>query len=375
MKQLRDALDFRAVTPAPRSARALRSALGGGSGESMASLLRMAGPFMPARDAYSFSNSAEGFTLEDAAAVRAIYQGPLDAVAKVGIEVVRSALTAASFAVPIVGATGLPGAAVDVVIEQVSQPLRNALVDAVVGSVPGTYGRCGGFAFSAYDFFLCGWQIDKTDVSPPGSGDLRDFIWKRLLDSLQDNAATFLDWYMTLKVLPIVSASASGILAAGAGGTIAGPLGAFLAGLIGASGDFLGIGGGPALLGRTRDHLDQLAGKLATNAAWPIGIIHPDKDLTDQHQVLAIGPDRSGEHPVLRVWDENWNDEDSGPCCHRWVLDLTGATLQVSCDAVPAYGDIKGLICESYTPTLPPASLDIPLLRPPHVPWSPTDCG
>jgi hypothetical protein len=374
MKQLRDALNFRGINPPPRSTRALRAALGGAGGESVASLMRVAGPFMPARDAYGFSNDREGFTLEDSAAVRAIFQAPLDATAAVGVEVVRTALAAASFSVPIVGPTGLPGAAIDFVIEQITQPLSNALADAVVASVPGTYGRCGGLAFSAYDFFLVGWQIDKADPTPPGSGDLRDFIWKRLLDSLQDNVWTFLDWYMTLKVLPVISTTASGLLAAGAGGAIGGPLGAVLAGLIGSGSDFLGIGGANALRDRTRDQLTQLAGRLAVNAAWPIGIIHPDKGLTDQHQVLAIGLDQSQKLQVLRIWDNN-QDSTGGPSCHRLVLDLTGDSLQVSCDAAPSYGDIKGFICENYTPTIPPASLQIPLIRGPHSPWTPSDCG
>lgn len=371
MKQLRPAMDFRDLKGVERSARSLMTEMVGAAHvESVTELLRRAGPFIPARDAYSFLNEAESFTLEDARAVRAMYQAPLDGVATAGIEAVRVALSVASFAVPILGPTGLPGPAIDWVVEQVSQPLRNLLADAVIGSVPGGYGRCGGFAFSAYDFFLCGWQIDQVDKSPPGSGDLRDFIWKRLLDSLQDNAATFLDWYMTLKVLPVVSATASGLLAAGAGGTLGGPLGAFLASLAGASSDFLGIGGGPALLDRTRGQLDQLAAKLQVNAAWPIGLIHADKELADQHQVLAIGMERGGPFPVLKVWDEN-----SGRNCHRWTIDLSGKTLQVACEGDPSYGDLKGLICEAYTPTMPPASLHGPLLSHDRVHWSPADCG
>ena len=152
--------------------------MGNRTGASLTGLLRQAGPFIPARDAYGFSNNPEGFTLEDAAILRNMYQGVVDQVSLLGVDALRTALNSFSFDVPVYGPTGLPAVAIDYVMNQVSGGIRNQLIDAIVASVPGTYGRCGGLAFSAFDFFLAGWPIDKTHHTPPGSGDLRDYIFK-----------------------------------------------------------------------------------------------------------------------------------------------------------------------------------------------------
>ncbi len=202
MKQLKDALVYRGYAAPPRSTAKLVAALGRFPNNSVTALLRTAGPFVVPRDAYKFSNAGLAFTEEDAAIVRAKFQGLVDSVALIGIQIIRASLAAFSVSLPLVGATGLPAAAIDLVINKVTGDLRNRLVDSVIAGIPGHYGRCGGMAFSAYDFFLVGWPVDNMTV-PPGSGDLRDYIWSRLLDSLELNAAAFLEWTMTLFILPV----------------------------------------------------------------------------------------------------------------------------------------------------------------------------
>lgn len=364
MKQLLDACHFRAPFSPPGSAKSLFGKLGGRTGNSLSALLRAAGPFIPARDAYSFTNSAEGITLEDAAILRGIYQGVVNDVAQLGADALRNALGALSIDVPLAGAVGLPAVAIDV-MNQVAGDILNQLVDAIIASVPGTYGRCGGFVFSAFDFFLAGWPIDTWDTLPPGSGDLRDFIWTRLINSLQLNASTFLSWLMTLNVLPGISVAASAALGAAAGTVIGGPLGAALGALLAGKNDVLGLGGTGLLLGNTRDHLNQLSQNLSSNAAWPIGFIHGDKfNPTDQHQVLAIGyQTEPSNQQILKIWDCN-----NGQHCTPLTLDTTGSELMVKYGNDPS--TIKGIICDVYSTVTPPQSLKTPW-KPPLFHWSP----
>jgi hypothetical protein len=376
MKQLLDACHYRGPLTPPGSAASLAGAMGNSTGQSLTALLRVAGPFIPARDAYGFSNNGEGFTLEDAAVLRNIYQGVLDNVSLLGVDALRTALDSFSFDVPVLGATGLPAVAIDTIINQVSSGIRNQLFDAIIASIPGKYGRCGGLAFSAFDFFLAGWPIDKSDRTPPGSGDLRDYIFTRLIDSLQLNAATFLEWLMILRVLPAISVAASAALGALAGTLIGGPVGAALGAFLGGKNDVLGMGGaGPLLLGKTRDQLNQLARQIAHNAAWPVGIIHGGSGSpTDQHQVLAVGYRQfENKTGVLNIWDNNWGNV-AKPSCRLLALDLSGSELMVY-SSDPDLTDIKGIICETYSPTIPPFSLRIPWTPDRPVRWNVTDCS
>ena len=101
------------VVPSPRpgSLTSLLNVMGNRTGVSLTALLRQAGPFIPARDAYGFSNNPEGLTLEDAAILRNIHQGVLDQVSALGVDALRTALNSFSFDVPVLGATGLPAVA------------------------------------------------------------------------------------------------------------------------------------------------------------------------------------------------------------------------------------------------------------------------
>lgn len=348
--------------------------MGNETGVSLTALLREAGPFIPARDAYGFSNNPEGFTLEDADILRNIYQGVLDQVSSLGIDALRSALESFSIDVPILGATGLSAVATDTVINQLTASIRDQLFDAIIASIPGQFGRCGGLAFSAFDFFLAGWPIDKTDPTPPGSGDLRDYIFTRLSDSLQLNAAAFLEWLMILTILPGISVAASAALGALVGTVIGGPLGAALGGYLAGKNDVLGLGGAGPLLGKTRDHMKQLALQLSRNAAWPVGFIHGGKGSpTDQHQVLALGYRQFENTGVLNVWDNNWGSIPR-PSCRLLSLDMSGSELMVySTDEDMT--DIKGIICEAYYPAAPTASLKKPWTPGEPVRWSSGDCS
>jgi hypothetical protein len=136
------------------------------------------------------------------------------------------------------------------------------------------------------------------------------------------------------------------------------------------------MGGPGPLLSRTRDQLNRLAQQLAFNAAWPVGLIHGDKGSpTDQHQVLAIGYRQSENKNtlVLNIWDNNW-DNLPHPSCRVLAVDLSGGELMVYSNDQDL-NDIKGIICENYSPSVPTASLYTPWKPGTPVRWSPGDCS
>lgn len=349
MKALKAAFAFRRVGP-PRSARALGARFDHAPRNSVTALLRKAGPFDAGRDAYRFTNGNPSWpiTEEDARVLREHYRRQIDRLFVIGIAMLRTALSGFTFSVA--GAkTGLPVAAIDFVINKVSADLRNQLLDKVVSAFPGRYGRCGGMAFSGYDFFLAGLPVSGFDVKP-SSGDLRRYIWDRLLDSLELNAATFFEWVMALHILPVISKLASAALGAAAGGVIGGPVGAALGAFLSGKSDVLGVGGADDLLRKTREHWKELRGRLDREAAWPIGFVYGDHaNPTDQHQVLAVGfTDRGDGTAILNIWDNN-----DGPHERILQLDFRGGELT----ARGLDKSLKGIICEEYSSKLPPASL------------------
>lgn len=350
MKQLNDAFVHRGFASVPRSTRDLNAHFAFTPHDSLTALLRKAGPFKAERDGYVFTNSGWPITEEDAHVLREHYQGLVDPVAVLGIGVLRTALTSLSFSVP-TGTIGLPIAAVDFVINDVTGDLRNQLLDKIVSTIPGRFGRCGGMAFSALDFFLVGWPVASFTVQP-GSGDLRQYIWHRLLDSLELNALTFFEWLMVLHILPVISRLASAALGAAAG-SVGGPLGAAIAAFASGEDDVLGLGGAHALLNKTRDHWGQLRTALDREAAWPIGFIHGGTaNPIDQHQVLATKyTDRGDGSAVLEIWDNN-----DGAASRSLSLNFQGSELGVS-STNSELNDIKGIIFEQYTFNMPPASL------------------
>jgi hypothetical protein len=351
MKTLKDACNYRFEAP-PYSTKALIDRFNPNPRHSIAALLRKTGPFLAERDAYGFTNAGWAITEEDARVLREHYQSLVEPVSLIGIEVLRHSLSALSFTIPIVGAVGLPAVAIDYVINQVTRDLRNQLLDKIVSSTPGEYGRCGGMAFSGYDFFLVGWSVDRFGTVQPASGDLRQYIWNRLLDSLELNASTFLEWVMILHVLPVISTLASAALGAAAG-SVGGPLGVAIAAFVAGKNDVLGLGGADALLDKTRDHWGRLKARLDQEAACPIGFVYSGSaNPIDQHQVLAIKYDDLGNQlGNLWVWDNN-----SGKKKTFLRLNFGGSELQVD-SSNPKLNAVKGIVCEDYSFRMPLESL------------------
>src|SRR6202022_3945183 len=97
--------------------------------------------------------------------------------------------------IPLAPDISLPQALIDEVIGALSIPLNTALGKAISSQADGRYGRCGGMAFAAYDFYQDGRQVDGFGTTiPPEGSELGEYILDRLIDSLELNAKKFLEW-------------------------------------------------------------------------------------------------------------------------------------------------------------------------------------
>jgi len=129
----------------------------------------------------------------------------------------------------------------------------------IARGLSGTYGRCGGLVSASLDYFRRGWPLPRGTSAQPTAGNphdrvVRDYIYRRLIDSLTLNAATTLAWMAVLKLTPF-------------GG---------------------GVGN---LWNMTKGQFVNLKPILDAGNPWPLGIIGTTDNPTDNHQVLAIGYD------------------------------------------------------------------------------------
>ncbi|MFV9506270.1 MAG: hypothetical protein AB4911_17100 [Oscillochloridaceae bacterium umkhey_bin13] len=196
-------------------------------------------------------------------------------------------------------------------------PQLSAWIDA---SLPDYYGLCGGMAFSAADHYRARLTVPHgpdpqrpPDSDAPEEKPIRDYLWRRQLESLQPNAGVLLSWMVMLH-LPIPSA-------------------------------------GPTWLrDRTREQVNNLGGFLH-HGPWPICLIGTSTSPFNNHQVLAIGLDNPGDGTAtVYVYDAN------GPGREQTItLDLRGSAVQAveSCPSAER-GPLRGFFCMHYTPQIPP---------------------
>ena len=323
---------------------------------SSSALLRHMGPFEPRADGFRFSNGDFEITAEIAAKYLRFFQVEvIEQVARLGTKPFSDKLDDISIPVPLpfVPDITLPDAVIGDVVSAVTIRIVAELVDLVTSPAGGSYGRCGGMAFAGYDFYRQGWPVDGFGASVPAEDSaLDEYVLDRLLDSLDLNAVTFLEWIMVLHVLPIVAEVAETVLLSSAG-SVGGPLGSLIGGFLASRTDLFTFGGEGALLDRTKDEWVKIKERLDREAAWPVGLVYAGKKSPfNQHQVLAIGYSDSGlDTGTLEVWDNNH------PRVTRTLtLDFRGDRL----DETGADSRVRGIFLEEYEPRKPPSSLKRP---------------
>jgi hypothetical protein len=320
------------------------------------------GPFLPGSDAFLFTNNFP-LTVSQAAQLIEIIPGVVsDLVLSICLRELNAALGSISIDLnPLPFGPAVTVSLPDVIIGQVLDNLvaafAGSLIDLALDPKDTNYGRCGGMVFGGYDFYLLGWPVDGFGNQPPATGELGDYIFGRLLESLRLNGDIFVAWWTKVHVLPNVSRIATAALL-GAATAFAGPIGIAIGVLIGNQIDFFNLGGPKSVLGSTKEEWLIIKSKLDAEAACPVGLIFGDKgNLFDQHQVLAVGyTDNGGGTATLTIWDNK-----DGNSSQTLRLDFRGNELKVSgTNITDDNKQIKGLFHEKYSPHQPPLSLRLP---------------
>jgi hypothetical protein len=164
------------------------------------------------------------------------------------------------------------------------------------------YGLCGGMAFAALD----NWNVDDvrpaTSTTPPQSGQVFDYLWSRLLDSLTMDA--FSNLYRFADLQNRTNAQLSAV---------------------------------------TTAEVNVIKAQLETRPT-PVGVIIPaaGQPIWRNHQVLAIGWFTRNGTTVLKVYDPNRPNEIT-------ELDVAARTLGGT--------TIRGLFNEHYSARIAPWSV------------------
>ena len=327
--------------------------------DSLRALLIRTGPFDANNDAFRFGNSFP-ITEENGQQIRHRFQSAIDTVLGVTESRFRTPLDDIDLNLTGVGPKiDIPDVIKGQVLQRVVADLIGELGAKIADAIPGRFGRCGGMAFAGYDFFLHGFPVDeRLGRTPPSTGALSDYIFERLLDSLELNVGRFLELVVTLHILPLLGKAGTIALLAAAGST-AGPIGAAIGAVVGTQVDIFQLGGLSSGLAETRAEWPRLKGILDREAAVPIGYIFgTSANPIDQHQVLAIGyQDPADGTATLTVWD---NREANSS--RVLALDFRGTELQVGNAFKPKDAPEESLKCifpEEYSPKRPPSSLKL----------------
>lgn len=239
-------------------------------------------------------------------------------------------LSAASVAVaavaePFAAAYGLIGIAVDVIASAILTPIVSRLLIGA-GINPG-FGLCGGMAYAALDYWNKNWVVpcgpgpERPDPTTPPGAELRDYIWKRLIDSLATDAHRMLETMLIEKTLP---------------------------------------GGDSLMLDQTNDEWGIIRRHLDAGQPWPFALIGPSFLPFDNHQMLAIGYDDLGNSRMrIKVYDSN----NPGKVCNL-EIDLSSTNLGRSYDAnAGSWWPLKAMLAHAYSPRTPPIAVGLEEIR------------
>jgi hypothetical protein len=347
------------LTARPVSCRDLLAQFQPVPSDSLKELLIKMGPFVASTDAFRFDNNHFTFTDEQVDEIRQRYRLTIDFVLGASpLQFVRDALH--RLRVDVLGVdVGLPDFIIDVVIGDVRPELLRLLTGLIFDMFKPGFGRCGGMAFSGYDFYLLDWTVDeRLGTNPlPSNGVLGEYIFNRLLDSLDLNVGTFLEWFTNLHVMPLLSDVVNVSLLA-AVGSWGGPIGTAFGAFLGTQVNLFDLGGPKTLLKFSKDQWPRIMSMLDGQAACPVGLLFHGSDAPwDDHQVLAIGyKDFGNGTATLTIWD---NRETPNPTAFSrdLTLDFTHDDDGLQVQNYAFDDTIRGIFLEEYSPRQPPDSL------------------
>ncbi len=204
-----------------------------------------------------------------------------------------------------------------------SMLVRGVLQQVTANLDPVDYGLCGGMAFAALDYFREGSppprgvsHNDQPRRDTPDGALLRDYLWRRQLESMAGNMPTLLFWMGMLHInLP-------------------------------------GAAGGPRwLLERTKEQWQRLKADIDAGAPRPICLVGPSHNPFHNHQVLASGYDDPGDGTgVLYLYDMNCPGKEQTTRLdfrgHELVADETCSHMNRT--------PLRGFFCEDYFVATPP---------------------
>ncbi len=265
--------------------------------------------------ALAWRNDADGFAFANSWTMDA---GERTALAAVAHSVIPAAAAAIGAIVPDPIVTALAGQAANAAL---------ALGDL-------RYGMCGGMAYAAIDYWSAKAPLprgahawDQPTHEAPVASAVRSMIFKRLIDSIVAGGALrrMIEWSLLLNQVPRV------------------------------------LGGGPgALLDRTKHEFAILKSHIDAGQPWPLGLVYTNRDLWDQHQIMAWGYTDNGDGTgSLLVYDSNAPQqigEAAEPAGTTIPFDFRGPALVATSPS--DYGDLLvGFFCTDYSRVAPPAGL------------------
>ena len=212
--------------------------------------------------------------------------------------------------------------ALEAAISAANTKIVDAITHAIETDNNGVYGLCGGMAFASLDYWHRHWIVpqgtgpdDQPQRNTPQGAVLRDYIWTRLLKSVQNNASTFLQWMGMANTTD----------------------------------------GDKWLLNQTIEHLTTLRYSLASGIPMPIGLVGTTANPFHNHQVVCYGlKDETDGTTSLFIYDNNHPQSES-----VIQLDVRGSRLETVRDdtSQPHRGPLRGIFCEVYVPAEPPKAV------------------
>ncbi|MBI4339051.1 MAG: hypothetical protein HY680_03765 [Chloroflexi bacterium] len=219
-------------------------------------------------------------------------------------------------------------------------PLAFIIGRSIKVGLPDTYGLCGGMAYASLDYYKrgvlpprgVGLTDQPTRVTPEGTS-LRDYFWRRLIDSLGTEGGTFLELMARqhINVWPL-------------------------------------NGGEARLLARSRQEWVRLKALLDAGEPCPLGLIGTTKDPFQNHLVLAYGYDDRGDGAGrIYIYDSNRPDYEN-----TIDLDLRGPARLMATESSPnsRRGPLRCFFCETYSAQVPPAVTTNAFQPPPATSWA-----